>query len=77
MKPQDHVREARRKARLSQADFGIALGYRHSERASVRTQVNDMEKGRKPVSPIVARLVEMFRRFGVPEDFISSEHDEH
>lgn len=35
-----------------------------------------MEKGRKPVSPIVARLVEMFRRFGVPDDFVSSEHDE-
>jgi hypothetical protein len=35
-----------------------------------RQQVYDMEHGRKPVSPIVARLAEMFRRFGVPEDFL-------
>lgn len=71
MSDQNKLKEARHKAGLSQADFGRALGYRHADRTSVRIQVNDMEKGRKPISPIVARLIEMFRRFGVPPDFIS------
>jgi hypothetical protein len=37
----------------------------------LRTQVNDMEHARKRISPIVARLVEMFRFFGVPSDFLN------
>lgn len=63
------VKMARRKSGLSAADFGAALGYRHDNRHHMRQQVYDMETGRKPVSPMVARLAEMFRRHGVPKDF--------
>jgi hypothetical protein len=56
---------------LSQADFALALGYQSDNRGRLRTQVNDMAHGRKPISPQVARLAEMFRRHGVPKDFVA------
>jgi transcriptional regulator with XRE-family HTH domain len=68
--PQKRVKQARQATGLGQADFGKALGYQHGNRHHMRVQVNDMEQGRRPVSPVVQRLAEMFRRFGVPDDFI-------
>jgi hypothetical protein len=55
---------------LSQAAYAIALGYRSDDRKNLRQQVNDMASGRKPIPPQIARLVEMFRRYGVPSDFL-------
>lgn len=62
------LRAARETCGLSQADWAMALGYRSTDRKNLRQQVNDMEGGRKPITPQVARLAEMFRRFGVPAD---------
>jgi transcriptional regulator with XRE-family HTH domain len=66
----DDLRAARETLGLSQADFAIALGYRNHDRQGLRQQVNDMEAGRKAVTPQVARLAEMFRRFGIPPEFM-------
>ena len=63
------LRTARETLGLSQADFALALGYRNHDRQGLRQQVNDMEAGRKSITPQTARLAEMFRRFGVPEEF--------
>jgi len=71
MTPADRLKQARHETGLSQADFGKALGYQHGVRGHTRVQVNDMECGRRPVSPMVQRLAEMFKRFGVPADFLS------
>lgn len=57
---------------LSQAAYAIALGYQSDNRDRLRTQINDMCAGRKPISPQVARLAEMFRRYGVPAEWISA-----
>jgi transcriptional regulator with XRE-family HTH domain len=73
---EEELEQARRNMRLTrlqlgltQSDFARAIGYQSAAAQRLRTQVNDMEHGRKPISPIVARLVEMFRRFGAPADF--------
>jgi transcriptional regulator with XRE-family HTH domain len=63
------LRTARETLGMSQADFAIALGYRNHDRQGLRQQVNDMEAGRKAITPQTARLAEMLRRFGVPEEF--------
>jgi transcriptional regulator with XRE-family HTH domain len=65
------LRSAREQIGLSQADFAIALGYRNHDRQGLRQQVNDMEAGRKTITPQVARLAEMLRRHGVPSDFMT------
>ena len=64
------LRTARESLGLSQADFAIALGYRNHDRQGLRQQINDMEAGRKVITPQTARLAEMLRRFGVPSDFL-------
>jgi transcriptional regulator with XRE-family HTH domain len=71
MTPAD-LRTARETLGLTQADFARALGYRSLDRRNLGQQINDMEHGRKPIMPQTARLAEMFRRFGVPSDFIAS-----
>jgi transcriptional regulator with XRE-family HTH domain len=64
------LRTARETLGLTQADFALALGYRNHDRQGLRQQVNDMEHGRKSITPQTARLAEMLRRFGVPADFL-------
>lgn len=66
-----NLRTARETLGLSQADFALALGYRNHDRQGLRQQVNDMEAGRKSITPQTARLAEMFRRFGVPSEFMA------
>ena len=63
-----NFRAIRERLGLSQGDFALALGYRSLDRKNLRQQVNDMEGGRKPITPQVARLVSMFDAFGVPDD---------
>lgn len=46
-----------------------ALGYRSVTPGNLRQQTYEMESGRRPITPQVARLAEMYRRYGVPEDF--------
>lgn len=69
MTPGD-LRTARETLGLSQAEFALALGYRNHDRQGLRQQVYEMETGRKAITPQTARLAEMFRRFGVPEEFM-------
>lgn len=63
------LRTARETLGLTQAEFALALGYRNHDRQGLRQQVYEMETGRKAITPQTARLAEMFRRFGVPEEF--------
>ena len=65
------LRSIREKCGLTQADFALALGYRNHDRPGLRQQVNDMEAGRKSITAQTGRLAEMFRRFGVPNDFLA------
>lgn len=55
---------------LSLADWAYALGYRHASRDAARQQAYEMESGRKAITPQVARLAEMFRRYGVPPEWL-------
>jgi transcriptional regulator with XRE-family HTH domain len=67
--PGTELRTARETLGMSQADFAIALGYH--DRQGLRQQVYEMETGRKAITPQTARLAEMLRRFGVPEEFLA------
>ena len=69
----DELRSIRERLGLYQADFALALGYRNHTRQGLRQQVNDMEGGRKSITPQVARLVVMFGRFGVPAEFFAGD----
>lgn len=60
---------ARESCGLSLADWAVALGYRSADRKNLRQQICDMEGGRKPITPQVGRLAEMFRRHGVPKEW--------
>lgn len=58
---------------LNTIHWAIALGYQSdSEEADkrLRSQIYHMEDAQRPITAAVARLAEMFRRFGVPADFI-------
>jgi transcriptional regulator with XRE-family HTH domain len=65
------LRAARISCGLSLADFAAALGYRSTDKKNLRQQICDMEGGRKPITPQVARLAEMFRRHGVPKEWLT------
>lgn len=64
------LKAARETCGLSQSEWAIALGYRSDDRKNLRQQVNDMEGGRKTITPQVGRLAEMFRRHGVPVEWL-------
>lgn len=68
--PTAAFKACREETGLNQADWAFALGYRNRDRQGARQQVNDMEGGRKPITPQVARLAEMYRRYGIPEEFL-------
>jgi hypothetical protein len=51
------------------SQWARVLGYASPDQARLRTQIMDMEAGRKPITGTVARLAEMFARFGIPDDF--------
>jgi transcriptional regulator with XRE-family HTH domain len=66
------IRAAREQVGLSQADFAQALGYGGTKQTR-RSIMSAYENGHKPVPVFVERLAEMFKRFGVPKDFIPEE----
>lgn len=57
----------RKRLGLSTYEFGRAMGYAGT-RQTVKTQVHDMEHGRRPIMPWIARLATMYDRYGVPAD---------
>lgn len=65
------IKAVRESCGLSLADWAYALGYRHTSREAARQQAYEMESGRKAITPQVARLAEMFRRYGVPKEWAS------
>lgn len=67
------IKSCRQACGLDQAGWAIALGYRSADRKNLRQQVNDMEGGRKPITAQIARLAEMYRRFGVPADMMEQD----
>ena len=74
MTPAD-FRAARQATGLTQARFARALGREFaSERdptAAARdaaSKISNMESGREPISRTMAKLAEMYRRFGIPDD---------
>ena len=58
---------------LSLADWARALGYQSKSRQNLTKQICDMESGRKPIPRSIARIVELFERFGIPEDFLKKD----
>jgi hypothetical protein len=68
----EELKAAREECGLSLADWAYALGYRHASRDAARQQAYEMEIGRKAITPQVARLAEMFRRHGVPDEWLAA-----
>lgn len=69
MTPAEAFRAARLSCGLTATEWAAALGYAS---ANPRQLIHDMESGRKTVTPSIARLAEMLRRYGVPSDFVAS-----
>ena len=53
---------------LSTYEMGRAIGYR-GNRNTISVQMRQMETDAKPIVPWIARLVLMFKKFGVPADW--------
>ena len=64
------LKAIRLKLGLSQDAFGRALGFSGD---NVRNHVHRLESGARGLNPAVARLAEMFSRFGVPKDFLQED----
>ena len=62
--PAGDVRAIRLALELTQSEFAAALGLGST------AYVSEIERGRRVPSVTVARLAEMYRRHGVPTDFI-------
>lgn len=60
----------RRQLDLTLMEFGRALGYQ-GDRNTIQVAVRRYESGVRDIPPWIARLAEMYRRHGVPEDFIN------
>lgn len=50
--------------------WGRALGYQ-GDRNTVQVAVRRYESGARDIPPWIARLAEMYRRHGVPQDFLT------
>lgn len=61
----------REKLEMSAFDFGLALGYTGAQN-TVEVAISRFEKGSRDIPPAIARLAEMYRRFGVPKNLRSS-----
>jgi hypothetical protein len=59
---------ARKTLELSAPQLGRALGFKGGDK-SLAVQISRYESNARPVPGRVARLVVMFLRFGVPDDF--------
>jgi transcriptional regulator with XRE-family HTH domain len=53
---------------LTQSEWAVALGYSLAE---PRQQIHGMEAGTRSIMPWFGRLAEMYRRYGVPAEFIT------
>jgi len=61
------IKACREACGMTQAQWAAALGYRLDPRG-MRQQAYSLETGHKAITPQVARLAEMYRRFGVPPE---------
>jgi transcriptional regulator with XRE-family HTH domain len=62
------LRAIRTRLGLSVYDFGRALGYQGNDN-TVGVQIRRYETGARDVPPWIARLAEMYGRYGVPKEF--------
>lgn len=68
----DEVRKVRKKERLSASELGRAIGYQGSRETRARL-IRLFESDTREIPPWIARLITMFRRFGVPKDFLKDD----
>lgn len=73
MSPED-FKQARREAGLSTYAWGYALGL-SGNRNTIGLAVRRMEKGEQDIRGTMIRLIEMFRRHGVPDDFLPDDDE--
>lgn len=66
----------RRRLGLSESQMATAIGYTsdaedmNKRRANKATAWRKLANGKRPVSRVLGRLLVMFERFGVPDDFL-------
>ncbi|MEK9754697.1 MAG: helix-turn-helix transcriptional regulator [Rhodospirillaceae bacterium] len=68
MTPGQAMKAARKELGLSTVELARALGY-EAERAQAQAQIRRYESDSRPVPPWIQRLVEMYRRHGVPPEW--------
>ena len=64
----DDMQRIRHQLELSTLELGRVIGYEGAD-DTVRVTIRRYESGRRPIPPWLGRLILMFERFGVPEDF--------
>jgi transcriptional regulator with XRE-family HTH domain len=68
------MKQIRKALRLSAVEFGRALGY-EGTRGTVNTTIRRYESNGRDIPPWIARLAEMFKRHGVPPEWIPVEEE--
>lgn len=63
------LKAIRKRLGLSTVQMGRAAGYVGSD-ATASNTIRKYESGMRPVPPLLERLVRMFDRYGVPEEYI-------
>lgn len=63
------LKAAREEMRLSVNDMARALGYANIENAN--TLIRRYERGEREIPGWIPRLVDMYLRYGVPEEFLA------
>lgn len=66
----ERFKECRKACGLSQAEWGVALGYRMKNPGA---QTYMFQSGRREIPPWIERLAEMFAKHGVPPEYLVEE----
>jgi DNA-binding transcriptional regulator YiaG len=67
--PPTEMREVRELLGLSRFQIGTALGFT-GNRYAIKNNVGRMERGQRQPTAQVSRLLEMYRRHGVPPEWL-------
>lgn len=73
MTPQE-MKAIRKRLRLSVFELGQACGHT-GKQETVNTTIRRYENGSRDIPPVMARLLTMFDRYGVPDDFLIDSTD--
>jgi transcriptional regulator with XRE-family HTH domain len=66
------LRAIRHALGLTLHEFGRALGYEGNTN-TVNVAIRRYESGARPIAPWIARLAEMYARYGVPRKWIKTQ----